>query len=317
MSGYPAVDGSGPAREPALAALVTALREQHRGAIRATLAYGSCLRSGDIYDGLLDIYLICDSYRAAYGAGLLAAANRLLPPNVFYVEQSGLDADGRERTLRAKVSVISLHDFRRGCSRAWFQSYIWGRFAQPTAVVYARDAAAMEELDKMRLDAARTLLYRAIPALPSAGTVEALWEGALGLSYATELRTERGDRQAELVGANRDFYAALARHLAAGLGHGFALHEAGGELRYTSSPSPCAVRRARLAWALRRIQGKLLSVLRLVKGLFTFEGGLDYIAWKLERHSGEKIVIPDKVRRRPLIHLWGFFWGLYRRGIFR
>ena len=68
---------------------------------------------------------------------------------------------------------------------------------------------------------------------------------------------------------------------------------------------------------LRRGQGKLLSILRLVKGLFTFEGGLDYIAWKLERHSGEEIHIPDKVRRAPLIHLWAFFWGLYRRGIFK
>jgi hypothetical protein len=57
--------------------------------------------------------------------------------------------------------------------------------------------------------------------------------------------------------------------------------------------------------------------MRLVKALFTFEGGLDYIAWKLERHSGESIVIPDRVRRAPLIYLWGFFWGLYRRGIFK
>ena len=60
-----------------------------------------------------------------------------------------------------------------------------------------------------------------------------------------------------------------------------------------------------------------MSVARLVKALFTFEGGLDYIAWKLERHSGQPVVIPDKVRRAPLIHLWGFFWGLYRRGIFK
>ena len=57
--------------------------------------------------------------------------------------------------------------------------------------------------------------------------------------------------------------------------------------------------------------------MRLVKALFTFEGGLDYIAWKLERHSGEKIDIPDRVRRAPLIFLWGFFWDLYRRGIFK
>jgi hypothetical protein len=72
-----------------------------------------------------------------------------------------------------------------------------------------------------------------------------------------------------------------------------------------------------LAWSLRKGQGKLLSITRLVKALFTFEGGLDYIAWKLERHSGESVVIPDKVRRAPLIYMWGFFWNLYRRGVFK
>ena len=72
-----------------------------------------------------------------------------------------------------------------------------------------------------------------------------------------------------------------------------------------------------LLWALRRVQGKTLSVARLVKALFTFDGGLDYIAWKLSRHSGQQVEIPDRVRRRPLIHVWGLFWQLYRRGVFR
>jgi hypothetical protein len=58
-------------------------------------------------------------------------------------------------------------------------------------------------------------------------------------------------------------------------------------------------------------------VLRLLKALFTFECGLDYIAWKLERHSGQRIEIPDRVRRWPLVFSWGFFWKLYRRGVFR
>ena len=87
MPAYPKVTGPDTSSEPALAALVTSLRERHNDAIGAVLVYGSCLRSGDIYDGLLDLYLLCDSYRAAYGAGLLAAANWLLPPNVFYAQQ--------------------------------------------------------------------------------------------------------------------------------------------------------------------------------------------------------------------------------------
>ena len=312
MSAYPQVDGPDPARDALLAALLAQLQARHNGAVCCTLVYGSCLRSGDIYDGLLDLYLLVDNYRAAYGAGALAAANWLLPPNVFYAQQSGAQA-----TLRAKVTVISLADFERGCSRAWFESYIWGRFAQPTHVLQARDEALRRRVEAALLGAAHTLLQRALPLLPAAGSVEELWERALNLSYATELRTERGGRAAKLARWAAPFYAEVTRLQAPRLGSGFTLHEEGARARYRSAPSAGARALARLAWGARRVQGKLLSVARLVKALFTFEGGLDYIAWKLERHSGQEVVIPERVRRRPLIHLWGFFWGLYRRGIFR
>ena len=312
MTGYPAVAGPDPASDPVLAALLNQLQAQHHGAIFGILLYGSCLRSGDIYDGLLDLYLICDSYRAAYRKPFLAGANWLLPPNVFYAE-----TNRDERTLRSKVTVISLRDFRRGCSRAWFESYIWGRFAQPTLILHSRDTACREAVETCLLQAAQTLLRNGLPALPDEGSVTDLWQQALALSYATELRTERSGRAAELAESARDFYATITRLLAPSLGSGFKVYDVGGQLRYTKKTSRGHRLVSRAAWWLRRVQGKLLSILRLVKALFTFEGGLDYIAWKLERHSGEKVVIPDRVRRAPLIYLWGFFWGLYRRGIFK
>ena len=83
MSGYPHVAGPDAADDPVLAALLGQLRARHHDAICGILLYGSCLRSGDIYDGLLDLYLICDGYRAAYRNPLPAGANWLLPPNVF------------------------------------------------------------------------------------------------------------------------------------------------------------------------------------------------------------------------------------------
>ncbi len=317
MSTYPPVAGPDAAADPTLAALLSQLDERHRGAICCTLVYGSCLRSGDIYDGLLDLYLICDSYRHAYRRPLLAAANWLLPPNVFYAQQRPVEATSQGKTLRSKVTVISLRDFQRGCSPAWFESYIWGRFAQPTRILYARDAQLRGQVEAALSGAARTLLQNALPAVPAEGNLISLWEQALGLSYATELRTERSGRAQELARSSQDFYTALTRQHAAHLGSSFVLHEQGGEWRYRSQIGRFKRRAATLAWALRRGQGKLLSIARLVKALFTFEGGLDYIAWKLERHSGVEILIPDKVRRAPLIHLWGFFWGLYRRGIFK
>ena len=311
MSHYPTVTANGAENDPLLAQLLEELRARHNDAIAGVLLYGSCLRSGDIYDGLLDLYLVCDSYTSAYGAGLLAVANWMLPPNVFYAESS---RDGR--TLRSKVTVISLKDFQRGCTPAWFESYIWGRFAQPTLLLYARDAAARADLESSLLEAARTLLRRSLPVLPGEDTVTALWEKSLALSYATELRTERSGRASELAHSAAGFYEAVTRTLADRLGSEFALLE-GEPPRYRSDSTGLQRGRSQLAWATRRVQGKFMSIARLVKALFTFEGGLDYIAWKLERHSGEKIVIPDRVRRWPLIFLWGFFFGLYRRGIFK
>jgi hypothetical protein len=299
--------------EQHLAALLAQLHRRHHGAVCCTLLYGSCLRSGDLYDGLLDLYLICDSYRAAYrGQPLLALGNRLLPPNVFYTE---LASGGR--TLRAKVALLSLRDLRRTCSARRFESYFWGRFAQPTRILHSRDEQSRRAVQACLQQAGRTLLANTLPVLPQAGSLAALWEGALAHSYGTELRTERGGRAAELVRAAAPFYTDLTRAFAEDPDTGLRVYEERGEWRYQSHIPRRRRRLGCLAWSARRVLGKMLSVLRLVKALFTFEGGLDYIAWKLARHSGEEILIPERVRRAPLVHAWSFFFDLYRRGVFR
>jgi len=312
VSGYPEVAGPDPARTPALGALLDDLRRRHGDAVEAVLLYGSCLRDGDIFDGLLDLYLVVESYARAYDSGFLAAANRLLPPNVFYAE-----AEREGRTLRAKVAVISLRDFRRGCSRRWFQPYIWGRFAQPASMIFCRDARVRETVEDCLFRAAYTLLRRGLPVVPPEGTVEQLWTAALELSYGTELRAERAGRAAELVAAGAKFYERVTPRRIDSPVLDFEVYDADGETRYRCRMKASTRRIASLHWFGRRVQGKALSVARLVKALFTFEGGLDYIAWKLERHSGQEIAIPDKVRRLPLVYLWPYFWGLYRRGIFK
>ena len=67
-------------------------RGKHGAASRAVLFYGSCLREKQLDGLMLDFYLIVSDYRAAYAKRWLAAANRLIPPNVFYFEQDGLAA---------------------------------------------------------------------------------------------------------------------------------------------------------------------------------------------------------------------------------
>jgi len=301
-----------PGNERALAALLQQLRERHHGAVNSILLYGSCLRGGDIFDGLVDLYLVCDSYRTAYTGRGLAFVNWLLPPNVFYAE---LEYEGK--TLRSKYALLSTADFRRGCSTHWFESYIWGRFAQPVRLVYCRDRSSRDTVEQCLLQASRTFLQRALPCLPASGPVYDLWRDALALSYATELRAERGGRAAELVQSSLGHFATVTRRLHGALDFPFSVYESGQTLNYRAEVPAYQRVLGRFNWMLRRVYGKLMSVLRLLKGLFTFDGGIDYVVWKLSRHSGQEVVVPDKVRRYPLLFMWGFFWRLYRRGAFR
>ena len=115
-----------PAFSNELLALRNALLERYDKSVDAMLFYGSNLRSGDALDGAVDLYLVVDDYRKTYGKFLPAIFDRLLPPNVYYLE---VQADGR--LVRAKYAVISMRDLERGTSAKWFHSYLWGRFRNP------------------------------------------------------------------------------------------------------------------------------------------------------------------------------------------
>lgn len=295
-------------RHPALLHLTEALRQRYGSCVVAVLFYGSCLRSGDPFDGLVDLYLIVDNYRSANSSALKAMWNRLLPPNVFYAE---FPYEGG--CVRCKYAILSERDFAAGTSKRWFHSYLWGRFSQPTAVAWSRDTATQAKVAAGLAQAVLTLLERALPSLPAQGSVASLWEGALALSYATELRPESTGRAAELTQANAAYYRRVTE-LAAPL-LDTALQLADGN--YAAELPDARRWRNRIAWRLRTVQGKLLSLARLSKALFTFDGGLDYLAWKLERHSGQHIEVPERVRRYPLVFVWALVWDLYRRGVFR
>lgn len=309
---YPTPDGPDLETSPPLRVLIKALQERFGDALQAVILYGSCLRSTDLLDGLVDFYVLVETTPRAEPRLWLRLGGRVLPPNVYYLE-TPLGA----QTVRCKYAVLSLAQFERGTGPGWFHSYLWGRFAQPVKPVWCDTPATRARLHAAFLRAGETLLRRAIPALPPQGRLVDLWQGALALSYATELRAERHGRAAELAGHGQAFFEALTRCLTPHLNGLLRVEDAGGRLTYHSHATARARRLAPLLWAVRRGQGKALSVARLIKGLFTFEGGLDYLAWKLTRHSGQEVVIPDKVRRRPLIHIWGFMRQLYMRGVFR
>jgi len=148
-----------------------------------------------------------------------------------------------------------------------------------------------------------------------AGSIEnELWLAGLAASYRTELRSERPEKLQRLYSDEAEYLAAVTAAGAAPCG--YAAPDAAG-IGYRN-PLPTSRRRTgRAAWRVRQVTGTLLSFLRILKSAYTFEGGLDYAIWKLERQSGRCIVIPPHVRARPWRHAPGFFWRLYRDGIFR
>ena len=295
-----------------LLALRDALLQQYGDAVDAILFYGSCLRSGNALDGLVDLYLVVDDYRNAYHKSLPALFNRLLAPNVYYLE---VTVDGNR--ARTKYAVISLRDLEHGTSPRWFHSYLWGRFSQPCGLLYSRNDETSQRVQTILARAVLTFLTRVLPALPEQLDSAAIWQQGLALSYQAELRVEKPERAIQLYEAWEDHFRALTSLVMDELPFNVERQQDTSQRPYRVLIPRHTRKSCRRGWLLRRFQGKVLSLLRLIKAAFTFQGGTDYIIWKLERHTGIPIEVTPNMRRHPLIYGWGLLWRLYRRGIFR
>ena len=175
----------------------------------AVLFYGSCLRK-DTLDGVLDFYVLVDSYKETYRRRLPAVFNRLIPPNVFYLEwQAG------DRTLHAKYAVISVHDFERGMRPGCLHAYIWARFAQPSLLAWARDEQVRARVVEASARAVVTLIQRLGVFQPFRDgalhfTASALWHEAFRRTYGAELRTETAETVQTVYEADPARYDAAA-----------------------------------------------------------------------------------------------------------
>ena len=297
---------------PAVRALIDEIRACHGESVQGVLFYGSCLRSGDDLDGLVDLYLLVDDYRTALKSRLQAFFNALLPPNVYYRERK---SEGQ--VVRTKYAVLSLADLEEGTSMRWFHSYLWGRFCQPTALVYARDDAVREIVSKCFAQAVLTFVRRVLPQTGNDFSARQLWSRGLTLSYSAELRSENPEKRARLFDAAPEYYETVTRLATAALADQIQMVDGPDGLYFHQQISASTRLMNRISWKIRAWQGKLLSILRLLKATLTFEGGVDYILWKIERHSGVTVEIGPRLKRRPLLAMWVLSWRLYRKGGFR
>ena len=277
--------------DPRVAAMAHAIADKHAAASRAVLFYGSCLRQKQLDGLMLDFYLIVSDYRSAYAKRWLAVANRLIPPNVFYFEQDG---------LAAKYAVLSQSDFERECGPAARNVSTAARFAQPSRLAWAADEGAREAMIAAVSRAAPTLLLWSLPHF-AGGDLTNLWKIAFAKTFAAELRAERNDRSASIVDAEPGRYERFAEAALA-------------QLDQSAAMSPEGATRW---WRAKQVKGKAYSVARLAKASFTFAGGADYIAWKINRHAGTRIELKPWQRRWPLLAALSLLPRLLKSGAVR
>ncbi len=254
--------------DPAIAAMAQAIVQHHPDAL-AILAYGSTLRDVKPDEGLIDLYVLTASMSGVTQNPISQIGCTFIPPNVYYSECTFAD-----KTYRAKYAALTMTAFARRVSTGTGNPYFWARFAQPCRLVWtASETARQQILDA--LHAAATTAFGNARGLQGGAPLQQ-WISLFQNTYRTELRPESADRADKVVTSNAAYYESLSQALG-------------------------DVHPIRANWALRRFVGKVLSVLRLIKAAFTFQGGADYIAWKIKRHSGVDIEVTDWQRRHPLL----------------
>lgn len=269
--------------DPRVAAMAAAIAAHYPGAARAVMFYGSCLRTDELDGQMLDFYLIVSDYRAAYGRRWLATANRLVPPNVFPFEQDG---------LVAKYAVLSEADFHTLCGPDASTVSVWARFAQPSRLVWVADGAAEMRVAAAVARAPQTLLSLT-PDDPDPDPL-GRWRRGFTLTYGAELRAERGGRPGAIVDFDPERYRRFGEAIVA--------------------PATQGLDRK---WRRLRRNGKLLTLVRLAKASLTFAGGIDYLAWKVNRHAGTRIEIRPWQRRFPILGALTLLPRLLVRGAIR
>ena len=268
--------------DPRVAAMAAAIAAEHGDSSRAVLFYGSCLREQQLDGLMLDFYLIVSDYRAAYSKRWMATANRLIPPNVFPFHHGD---------LAAKYAVLSEADFDRLNGPRTRNVSVWARFAQPSRLVWARNALAKGQAVDAVAKAAPTLLGAA--GKRDGEDMLDWWRRAFALTYSAELRAERKGRSQSVVDIDPERYGHFGEAAAGRIGS-----NAG-------------------QWRRRRIEGKLLSVLRLAKASATYAGGADYIAWKINRHAGTSFELKPWQKRHPLLAAISLLPRLLKSGAIR
>lgn len=274
------------------------------GTLGAAIFFGS--RSSGVATNAAsayDLLLVCEEparfYARLHEAGLLHRSPRLLSTldSILAPTQVRLTRD----SWVAKASVISLLSARQATSPERPDQFLAGRLFQDVHVVWSRDSAWTERSEAL-IAASRGLTLRWVaPDLPESFDVASYVRQLFRTSFRFEVRPESRGRADALFSAQQGRLVPIfAEVLESMAREGHLRRKDSGEFSLAASvPGGARVRR-RLFMEWSRVR----ATARWPKHAITFDGWLDYIVKKAERHSGEHIVLTPLERRLPFIFLW-------------
>jgi hypothetical protein len=299
-------DGLRGSASPAAVAVANHLATIFGEATLAVLHYGSRAQGrARRPDSAFDFFVVVTRYDAAYRAAatllgascrprLAGALARLLPPNALSVRSPAPDGE-RE----AKCLIISLDDFRRECSARARDHFVQARVIQTVQLAWAREPAGAEPvLDSIRHARDRTFEWARV-FLPPLFDLPTYCRTLIAVSFRNELRAERPDHPDVLYAAQRELLHRIYRPVLARLRPGGVVRSEG-----------AAWRQQPVRWwhrsrvRLHFVRSQIRTTGRLLKHPFLYDDWLGYLLRKIDRSTGQTMVLTARERRHPLIFLW-------------
>lgn len=284
--------------------LANEIAEIHGDTVSGVLFYGSCLRK-KTDEGVLDYWVVVDDYAKAHQKFGHAALNHIAAPSVYFVER---EHDGV--TLRTKYGVLDRATFDGGTRFGAKTPYIWARFAQPARLLNCRDAEARSFFERTIAQAVVTFVARLFCHLPDQSgllrfSLPAFWQTAFRSTYDSERRPESEETIRAYYQIEADRYDTVATAALHYLARRHIVDEAMEHPRSFSVTLPRKrLDRLRWRWRAMRWASRMLGLFRLLKTSYTFGDWVPYALWKIERHTGRKIVLSPRQREYPLIFAW-------------
>ncbi len=293
------------------AILLARFREIFKEHLISVILYGSCLHPLTRKPtSSPDFYIILDSYRRALPNIFHSVLNRILPPNVYYIQLkkgNGL--------IEAKYNTITLKDLERETALSAGSLFTLGRFSKRLGLIYIKSGYE-DRIINCIYNAILTNAFLALGVVKDEFTLDEFIISLLALSYVGEVRIERNTKTKELFDAFGDFY----RFVYSRILKEFEIYIKAvicndGHYRLNLSEEEMRIRREHTQRLIRR--SRRLSILRWPKSIYTFRNYVDYLILKVERSKGIKIELTPLERRFPLIFGWRHFFKLVRRGMIK